>query len=129
MNGQAEWGYVYKGQILMSAVDENGANQVDILNEVGGIQGHIVITVAHSIRGIFGIFRKVKHTSFKVWPTRMSIFWLLTMATLTRLVLPLWSMIGLPIHQKTSWQRTLVSHKSRIHVAPEEILIRPCIRG
>ena len=37
MNGQAEWGYVYKGQILMSAVDENGANQVDTLNEVSGV--------------------------------------------------------------------------------------------
>ena len=102
MNGQAEWGYVYKGQILMSAVDENGANQVDILNEVGGAQGHIVITVAYSIRGTSGIFRKVKHMSFKVWPTRMSISWLSTMATSTRLAQPLWLMTGLPIHQKTS---------------------------
>ena len=103
----------------MSAVDENGANQVDILNEVGGVQGHIVFAVAHSIRGISGTFRKVKHTSFKVWPTRMSISWLSTMATLTRLARPSWSMIGLPIHQKTFWQRTSVSHKLRIDLAPK----------
>lgn len=30
---QAEWGLVYKGQITVSAVDEYGRNQVDVLNE------------------------------------------------------------------------------------------------
>lgn len=36
MQQQAEWGYVYAGRVLVSAVDENGKNQVDIL-EVGDI--------------------------------------------------------------------------------------------
>ena len=36
MQQQAEWGYVYAGRILVSAVDEAGKNQVDIL-EVGDI--------------------------------------------------------------------------------------------
>jgi oxalate decarboxylase len=29
----AEWGYVYHGQVAVSAVDEDGRNQVEVLNE------------------------------------------------------------------------------------------------
>lgn len=58
MNGQAEWGYVYKGQVLISGVDENGANQVDTLNEVSGAEQYIAVNVAYSIKGDIWYFPK-----------------------------------------------------------------------
>lgn len=69
----------------------------------------------------------MKHTSSKVWPTRMSTSWLSTMATSTRLAQPLWSMIGSPIHPKTFWQRISVS--LRIDFSSEWNLIRLYTRG
>ena len=110
MNGQAEWGYVYKGQVLISGVDENGANQVDTLNEVSDIKNTLLFTQLNQSRGTYGTFRKVKRMSSKVWQIKTSISWLSTTATSTRLAQPLWSTIGSPTHQKTFWQRTSVSH-------------------
>ena len=50
MKLQAEWGYVYQGQVLISAVDETGKNQVDILN-VGDIW-YFPKGQAHAIQGL-----------------------------------------------------------------------------
>lgn len=47
---KAEWGYVYAGQVLVSAVDENGKNQVDVLN-VGDIW-YFPKGQAHSVSGL-----------------------------------------------------------------------------
>jgi oxalate decarboxylase/phosphoglucose isomerase-like protein (cupin superfamily) len=46
---QAEWGYVYAGQVLVSAVDENGDYQVDKLN-VGDIW-YFPKGSAHTVQG------------------------------------------------------------------------------
>ncbi|KAJ8608012.1 hypothetical protein MRB53_039918 [Persea americana] len=46
----AEWGYVYKGQITVSAVDEFGRNQVDTLNE--GDIWYFPKGEAHVIQGL-----------------------------------------------------------------------------
>lgn len=46
---KAEWGYVYAGSVLISAVDENGKNQVDVL-EVGDIW-YFPKGSAHTIQG------------------------------------------------------------------------------
>ncbi|MCJ1347832.1 hypothetical protein MMC31_006062 [Peltigera leucophlebia] len=46
----AEWGYVYAGSILVSAVDETGKNQVDVL-EVGDIW-YFPKGAAHTIQGL-----------------------------------------------------------------------------
>ena len=42
----------------MSAVDENGANQVDTLNEVSAVSEPVAIAVAHSIKGDIWYFPK-----------------------------------------------------------------------
>lgn len=47
---QAEWGYVYKGQVGIGAVDENGRNQYDILNE--GDIWYFPKGEAHTIQGL-----------------------------------------------------------------------------
>ena len=47
---KAEWGYVYKGRVLVSAVDEDGKNQVDTLN-VGDIW-YFPKGEAHVIQGL-----------------------------------------------------------------------------
>lgn len=47
---QAEWGYVYKGEILISAVDEDGRNQVDKLG-VGDIW-YFPKGEAHVVQGL-----------------------------------------------------------------------------
>ena len=49
MTAQAEWGYVYAGSILVSAVDETGRNQVDTL-QVGDIW-YFPKGSAHTIQG------------------------------------------------------------------------------
>lgn len=46
---QAEWGYVYQGSIRVSAVDEDGKNQVDDL-QVGDIW-YFPKGQAHTIQG------------------------------------------------------------------------------
>ena len=46
----AEWGYVYEGQIAVSAVDEFGQNQVDVLNE--GDIWYFPKGEAHVIQGL-----------------------------------------------------------------------------
>nr|POE56438.1 putative oxalate decarboxylase [Quercus suber] len=46
----AEWGYVYKGQVTVSAVDENGRNQVATLNE--GDIWYFPKGEAHTIQGL-----------------------------------------------------------------------------
>lgn len=46
----AEWGYVYAGQVQVSAVDENGKNQVETLN-VGDIW-YFPKGAAHTIQGL-----------------------------------------------------------------------------
>ncbi|KAL9622812.1 MAG: hypothetical protein Q9160_002931 [Pyrenula sp. 1 TL-2023] len=46
----AEWGYVYEGEILISAVDENGKNQVDTL-QTGDIW-YFPKGQAHTIQGL-----------------------------------------------------------------------------
>lgn len=48
---QAEWGYLYSGSVQVSAVDENGDYQVDIL-EVGDIW-YFPKGSAHTIQGMF----------------------------------------------------------------------------
>lgn len=58
INGQAEWGYVYKGQVLISGVDENGANQVDTLNEVSDLGEYVAVTLAYSVKGDIWYFPK-----------------------------------------------------------------------
>ena len=46
----AEWGYVYKGQVAVAAVDEEGRNQVEVLN-VGDIW-YFPKGEAHVIQGL-----------------------------------------------------------------------------
>ena len=46
---QAEWGYVYAGEVLLSAVDEDGNYQIDRL-EVGDIW-YFPKGSAHTIQG------------------------------------------------------------------------------
>lgn len=46
---QAEWGYVYAGEVLVSAVDEEGRYQVDKL-EVGDIW-YFPKGSAHTVQG------------------------------------------------------------------------------
>lgn len=46
---QAEWGFVYAGEVLVSAVDENGDYQVDKLN-VGDIW-YFPKGSAHTVQG------------------------------------------------------------------------------
>jgi len=47
---QAEWGYVYAGQVAVSAVDEFGRNQYEVLN-VGDIW-YFPKGEAHTIQGL-----------------------------------------------------------------------------
>jgi len=47
---QAEWGYVYAGEVLVSAVDEDGNYQVDKL-EVGDIW-YFPKGSAHTVQGL-----------------------------------------------------------------------------
>ena len=46
----AEWGYVYHGQVAVSAVDEDGRNQVEVLNE--GDIWYFPKGEAHVIQGL-----------------------------------------------------------------------------
>lgn len=46
---QAEWGYLYNGSLLLSAVDENGQYQVDTL-EAGDVW-YFPPGVAHTVQG------------------------------------------------------------------------------
>lgn len=64
MDFQAEWGYVYAGSILVSAVDETGKNQVDIL-EVGDIW-YFPKGAAHTIQGIYRCEQQKRETYFLV---------------------------------------------------------------
>ena len=47
---QAEWGYVYAGQVAISAVDEEGRNQYEVL-EVGDIW-YFPKGEAHTVQGL-----------------------------------------------------------------------------
>ena len=47
---QAEWGFVYKGEVLISAVDEDGRNEVDRLGE--GDIWYFPKGEAHTIQGL-----------------------------------------------------------------------------
>jgi oxalate decarboxylase len=47
---QAEWGFIYNGSILVSAVDENGANQVATLGY--GDIWYFPKGIAHTIQGL-----------------------------------------------------------------------------
>lgn len=47
---QAEWGYVYAGEVLVSAVDEDGRSQVDRLG-VGDIW-YFPKGSAHTVQGL-----------------------------------------------------------------------------
>lgn len=49
-NQQAEWGYVYTGQIALSAVDEEGKNQWEIL-DVGDVW-YFPKGTAHAVKGL-----------------------------------------------------------------------------
>lgn len=50
LNLQAEWGFVYAGRVLVSAVDEDGKYQVDIL-EYGDIW-YFPKGQAHTVQGL-----------------------------------------------------------------------------
>lgn len=50
---QAEWGYIYAGRVRVSAVNENGENQVDDL-EVGDIW-YFPKGIPHTTQGESGI--------------------------------------------------------------------------
>lgn len=47
---QAEWGYLYKGSLAISAVDEQGRNQYEVINE--GDIWYFPKGMAHTVQGV-----------------------------------------------------------------------------
>lgn len=109
---QSEWAFVYAGRVAISAVNENGENQYEILGP--GDIWFFPKGVAHGVQGLdddneVSLARKRRLLHTLSLTEKSSFCWSLTMATLTPRERRLMSTIGSLVLPKIFSQRTLVS--------------------